>query len=267
MRDLRLLPIVMVAAGGLLFLKAVGLLSGDMAVSGQRPVHAQQQPAIPGPERSDDLLTTGSVPAPAQPAGAQPAGAQPAAAQPAQQRPATPVRQAGAPTPLPNQPQPATVSPSERAILERLQERRQDLERRQRDLDMREDLLRATERRLEQRATELRELEARITAIEQRRDEAEQTRFRGVVSMYESMRPKDAARIFDSLDMPVLIEVARAMRPPKLADVIAQMQPDPAKRLTIELARRPGQAPAANPAQPRQMSPDQLPKIEGRPTR
>ncbi|WP_439576100.1 MotE family protein [Phreatobacter sp.] len=253
MRDLRLLPIVMVAAGGLLFLKAIGLISGDMLPAGPRTVHAQQA-MIPGPERPDELLTTGAVPAAAQP---------PAAAQ----RPPATGRQASAPTPLGNQPPAAAVSPAERAILERLQERRQDLERRQRELDMRENLLRATERRLEQRATELRELETRITAIEQRRDEAEQARFRGVVSMYESMRPRDAARIFDTLDMPVLTEVARAMRPAKLADVIAQMQAEPAKRLTIELARRPGQQVAAGAQSPRSVSPDQLPKIEGRPTR
>ncbi len=160
--------------------------------------------------------------------------------------------------------QPPQISSAERAILERLQERRQELDTRQRELDMRENLLRATERRMEQRVNELRELESRITGLEQRRDEAEQARFRGVVSMYESMRPKDAARIFDSLDMSTLIEVARAMRPPKLADVIAQMQPDPAKRLTVELARRPQQQAAAD---PRAVSPDTLPKIEGRPTR
>jgi flagellar motility protein MotE (MotC chaperone) len=250
MRELRLIPIVTVAAGGLLFLKAVGLLSGDLAQPGPRRVLAQDT-TIPGIESSADAaLVTGATPA-----------AAPAATPPAQQRQAA---APAAPTPLPGTPQAPAISASERAILERLQERRQELDTRQRELDMRESLLRATERRLEQRANELRELEGRITSLEQRRDEAEQTRFRGVVSMYESMRPKDAARIFDSLDMSVLLEVARAMRPPKLADIIAQMQPDPAKRLTTELARRPSQTAAAD---PRQVSPDTLPKIEGRPTR
>lgn len=238
MRDLRLLPIVTFAAGGLLFLKAVGLLSGDMA--GPRTVRAQDT-SIPGIEsQADANLVTGATPAAAPPAAAPP---------PPQAAPAN---------------QPPAISSSERAILERLQERRQELDTRQRELEMRENLLRATERRMEQRINELRELESRITGQEQRRDEAEQARFRGVVSMYESMRPKDAARIFDSLDMSVLIEVARAMRPPKLADVIAQMQPEPAKRLTTELARRPQQQAAVD---PRSVSPDTLPKIEGRPTR
>jgi flagellar motility protein MotE (MotC chaperone) len=248
MRDLRLLPIVTVAAGGLLFLKAVGLLSGDLAQTGPRPVMAQDH-SIPGIEAPADAgLVTGSTPAAAQPAAA-PAGQRQAAA------PASP-------TPLTGQP--PAISASERAILERLQDRRQELDTRQRELEMRESLLRATERRLEQRANELRELEGRIVGLEQRRDEAEQARFRGVVSMYEAMRPKDAARIFDTLDLPVLLEVARAMRPPKLADVLAQMQPDPAKRLTTELARRPNQ-PASSEQRP--LSPDALPKIEGRPTR
>jgi flagellar motility protein MotE (MotC chaperone) len=247
MRELRLIPIVTVAAGGLLFLKAVGLLSGDLAQPGPRRVLAQDN-TIPGIESpADAALVTGATPAAAPPAQPRPAAATPAA-----------------PTPLPGTPQPPTISASERAILERLQERRQELDTRQRELDMRESLLRATERRLEQRANELRELEGRIASLEQRRDEAEQTRFRGVVSMYESMRPKDAARIFDSLDMSVLLEVARAMRPPKLADILAQMQPDPAKRLTTELARRPNQTASAD---PRQVAPDTLPKIEGRPTR
>lgn len=256
MREIRLLPIVTMAAGGLLFLKAVGLLSGDMlGRTGPSPARAQETMVsdgardplgIPGLDRSDAALTTGSTPAPPPAAPAQP----PPTATPT-------VRNALTGQPIPMQ-QP-NASAAERAILERLQERRQELDGRQRELDMREDLLRATERRLEQRATELRELEQRIAGLEQRRDEAEVARFRGVVSMYESMRPKDAARIFDSLEMSTLIEVARAMRPPKLADIIAQMSPDPAKRLTTELARRPGQ--------PGPSAAVELPKIEGRPTR
>ncbi len=252
MRDLRLLPIVTLAAGGLLFLKAVGILSGD--APGPRQVRAQDN-TIPGIESPADAnITTGATPAAAPATPAPPAT--PAAA-PAGARP-------GQPTPMPAQNQPPAISASERAILERLQERRQELDTRHRELEMRENLLRATERRLEQRANELRELEGRIAGLEQRRDEAEQARFRGVVSMYESMRPKDAARIFDTLDMSVLIEVARAMRPPKLADVIAQMQPEQAKRLTTELARRPSQTASVD---PRSVSPDTLPKIEGRPSR
>lgn len=235
----RLLPIAIAATGALLFLKTVGLMTGSMPGTGARPAMAQE--ALP-----DDIgpLITGSTAARAQPV----------------ENPT--VERAGqGPAPAAT----ASVSPSERAILERLQERRQELDARSREIEMRENLLRAAERRLEQRAAELRELEGRITALETRRDEAETNRFRGVVSMYETMRARDAARIFDTLDLAVLIEVARAMRPAKLADVMAQMQAEPARRLTMELAKRPGQAAAS--VDPRQAPLNELPKIEGRPVR
>lgn len=249
-RDPRLLPIVIASAGALLFLKAVGLVSGDLDRPATRPAAAQgaQAPSLVPPAFSevgevDPIITGATTPRPQTQAQASPP-------------PTSPTVTGVAP------PSSATA---ERAILERLQDRRQELDTRARELDMRENLLRAAERRLEQRAQELRDLEGRIVALEQRRDEQEQQRFRGVVSMYETMRARDAARIFDSLDMTVLIEVARAMRPAKLADVMAQMQADPAKRLTVELARRPGQTPGTS--EPRQTPVSELPKIEGRPSR
>jgi flagellar motility protein MotE (MotC chaperone) len=84
-------------------------------------------------------------------------------------------------------------------------------------------------------------------------------RFKSIVSMYENMKPKDAARIFDRLDMRILIDVSTEMNPRKMSEIMAQMSPDAAERLTVELANR------AN-AQPKTQSPDQLPKIEGKPT-
>ena len=77
--------------------------------------------------------------------------------------------------------------------------------------------------------------------------------------MYENMKPKDAARIFDRLDMKILVEVSTQMNPRKMSEVLAQMSPDAAQRLTVELANRAsGQ---------KSQSPDQLPKIEGKPSR
>ena len=46
---------------------------------------------------------------------------------------------------------PQTVSPSERAILERLQTRRQELEQRAREIEIRESLLKAAEKRIDGR--------------------------------------------------------------------------------------------------------------------
>lgn len=153
---------------------------------------------------------------------------------------------------------PKPVSPSERAVLERLQERRRELEQRERELDLRENLIKAAEKRLEARLAELKEMEARLSAAAQRKDDAEAARLKSLVAMYENMKPRDAAKIFDRLDRRVLVEVATQINPRRMADILAQMSPESAERLTVELATRgkDGEAGAVN----------ELPKIEGRPT-
>ena len=90
-------------------------------------------------------------------------------------------------------------SPAERALLERLQERRQEIEARARELEIRDGMLKAAEMRLEARLTELKEMEARVNAAMQAKDDQDNARFKGLVTMYENMKAKDAAKIFDRL--------------------------------------------------------------------
>jgi flagellar motility protein MotE (MotC chaperone) len=151
------------------------------------------------------------------------------------------------------------ASPGERAVLERLQTRRQELDTRNRELEMRENLLKAAEKRLEAKVSELRSTETRVNTAMGTRDKVEAERFKSIVSMYENMKPKDAARIFDRLDMKILVDVSTQINPRKMSEIMAQMSPDAAERLTVELANRAS-------AQPKTQSPDQLPKIEGKPT-
>ncbi len=149
------------------------------------------------------------------------------------------------------------VSPAERAILERLHERRQELDTRARELDMREGLLKEAEKKLDVRMNELKELEGRVSAGRKQKEEADSSRFKSLASMYENMKAKDAARIFDRLDIRILIDMTSQINPRRMSEILAQMSPDAAERLTVELASRAsGVEKAANPAN--------LPKIEGR---
>jgi len=146
------------------------------------------------------------------------------------------------------------LSPAERAILERLSERRNELEARAKDLDMRESLLKAAEKQLETRINELRDLESRANSAQQSKAENEAQNLKNLVTMYDNMKAKDAAKIFDRLDMRVLIEVASLINPRRMSDIMAQMTPEAAERLTIELAARAKEKGSAT----------ELPKIEGR---
>jgi flagellar motility protein MotE (MotC chaperone) len=152
----------------------------------------------------------------------------------------------------------APVSASERAILERLQARRQELDARAREIDIRESLLKATEQRIQARTEELKAVEARLQTAAEQKTEADANRFKSLVIMYEGMKPKDAAKVFDRLEMGVLIEIASQIAPRKMSDILGLMSAESAERLTVELARRAGADKSAS------ASMADLPKIEGK---
>jgi flagellar motility protein MotE (MotC chaperone) len=87
----------------------------------------------------------------------------------------------------------------------------------------------------------------------------EAARFKGLVTMYENMKAKDAAKIFDRLDLKILVDMATQINPRRMSDILAQMAPQAAERLTVELANRASLAEKAGAA-------PELPKIEGRPS-
>ena len=130
------------------------------------------------------------------------------------------------------------ASAGERAVLERLQERRQEIDSRSRDLDMRENLLKAAEQRMDAKLGELKSMETRVDTAEVKRQQTDSERFKTIVAMYDNMKSKDAARIFDNLEMDVLLQVVTKMSERKSAPIIAAMEAEKARNLTILLAEQ-----------------------------
>ena len=125
---------------------------------------------------------------------------------------------------------------AETALLERLSGRRGELDAYAEELAMRQSLVDAAEKRLEERQGTLQALETQIATLVDQRKEMETGQFAGIVAMYESMKPKDAANIFNSLDMEVLLRVAKTMSPRKMAPILAAMDPARAQDLTVRMA-------------------------------
>ena len=275
LRGIRLLPIVLFATASLLALKTIGLLTSGGYVLGTLHRAQAQDAAIAMPHRTDGegtAVSSGPVTPTASPkrswaqevlgypditgsVAAKPASAD-AAKKPAEQPPPSPADAKASPKPALVDSERANVPAGERAVLERLQERRQELEARARELEIREGLLKAAEKRIEVRLGELKEQETQLNAVIEKKDEAETARFKGLVTMYESMKAKEAARIFDRLDIKILLDVSTQINPRKMSDILAQMSPEAAERLTVELASR---------ASGKPQSTADLPKIEGRP--
>jgi flagellar motility protein MotE (MotC chaperone) len=246
LRDIRVIPVVLVAVAGLAVLKIAGLVIDGGYVFDYQPQSARQSWAqetfnFPGGSKPDPADITGSVEKPREEA------AKPAVTAPE-------VAKTDGTVIYPEQGQ--SVSPSERAVLERLQARRQEIEARAREIDIRESLLKAAEKRVESRVEELKAVEARISAATEQKTETDAARFKGIITMYESMKPKDAAKVFDQLDMPVLYEIASQIAPRKMSDILGLMSTEVAGRLTVELARRAGSDKSA--------SASDLPKIDGK---
>ena len=249
-RDIRVIPVVLVAIFGLVVLKVAGLVIDGGYVFDYQPSQsskrswAQDNLGFPGAARGDPADITGSV---------KKEEKKEEAPKPAV--PATDAPKADGVVVFPEQ-NPQTVSPSERAILERLQARRQELEQRAREVEIRESLLKSAEKRIEGRVEEMKATEARISTATGQKAEQDAARFKGIITMYENMKPKDAAKVFDRLEMTVLYEIASQIAPRKMSDILGLMQPEAAERLTVELARRAGSDKSVSTAE--------LPKIEGK---
>jgi flagellar motility protein MotE (MotC chaperone) len=289
-REFRLMPVVLIAIGCLFLLKTAGLildggytlgerLGSDALVVTRVPVTRDRElrsPTVPlevasaqprGAKRSwmqemfnypggGDITGSISTTKPAEKEAMEKADAAKASSALVAKDPSAAELKAaqGKVVPMGQQ---VSTSPAERALLERLQERREQLDARARELDLREAMVNAAEKKLEKQgggasAT----ADAKPGTIAERKNDPEAARFKAVVTMYETMKPKDAAKIFDRLEIRVLIEMASQIKPQQMAAILAQMSPEAAERLTVELASRSGN---------RSANPSNLPKIEGRP--
>ncbi len=132
---------------------------------------------------------------------------------------------------------PPPVSESERALLQELRQRRQDLDSRADGVAARESVLAATEQKLTTRVNELQALQKKLETMDAAQKQKEDAGWQGLVKLYETMKPKDAATIFNDLSMPVLLQLLDRMKDTKAAAVMAAMTPDKARDVTAELAQ------------------------------
>jgi flagellar motility protein MotE (MotC chaperone) len=133
---------------------------------------------------------------------------------------------------------PFSLGKSQIELLQDLAKRREELEQREETLILREGLLAAAEHRIEGKIEELKSVKGEIEALITVYDEQEEKEIGELVSIYEKMKPKDAARIFDRLDMDVLLDVLQRMKASKTAPVLAAMDANRAQEITVRIAER-----------------------------
>ena len=132
---------------------------------------------------------------------------------------------------------PTLLTPAEIDLLQQLAERRQVLESREQEFELRTGLLAAAESRIDKKVEELKVLRETISGLIKTFDAQQDAKLLSLVKIYENMKPKEAARIFEALEMDTLLEVAERMKERKLAPIMAKMHPEKARDMTVELSR------------------------------
>jgi len=132
---------------------------------------------------------------------------------------------------------PTFYTQAEVDLLQKLAERREEIEAQARELDVRENLLKAAEGRIEKKVQSLKALQRTIEDQMIKYDEQQEKKLVNLVKIYENMKPRDAGRIFEELEMNVLLEVAEKMNKRRLAPILAKMDPKKARDVTEELFR------------------------------
>ncbi|MEE8505889.1 MAG: hypothetical protein V3S40_06690 [Kiloniellales bacterium] len=218
---LRLLPVLIVTATVALTARVGELWHGFGAI-------AQAQTTAPAevPESSRAAATPSAQQAPAPAA----ASEQPASAG------SDPGAQLARTRDVP--PDPLSMTDQEIELLQALADRRRELQLRSQQIDQREVLLKAAERRIDEKVVGLKALHKSIQDLLLEQDEQTENQYKSLVKIYETMKPKDAARIFEELEMAVLLPVVERMKERKTAPILAKMNPIKAKALTVELAKR-----------------------------
>ncbi|WP_313012849.1 hypothetical protein [Brevundimonas sp.] len=195
----RLLPLIAIAIGGVVAVRAVGVAPG--LFDGAKAWAEEAAPAVAG------------APKPALPGTC-------AALSPEQL-----AQQAG-------------ISPAELKIIQSLSQRRAALDARDQDFATTLPLMVAAEQKLDAKIQAMTALKAEMRQMLGQVDEREKAEIDRLVQVYSAMRPKEAAPVMATLEDRVRLPVAAAMRPRTLAAIMAQMTAPQARELTEKLAAR-----------------------------
>jgi flagellar motility protein MotE (MotC chaperone) len=127
-------------------------------------------------------------------------------------------------------------SADEIKLLQNLAERRKEIEKKIDDFQIREKLLQATQLQVDNKLVDLKNLKIEVESLLAQYNEKENQKLQSLVKIYESMKPQDAANIFNALDMNVLLQVISNMKEAKVAPILSKMDPARAREVSIEFA-------------------------------
>lgn len=141
------------------------------------------------------------------------------------------------PVPVNNTPG-SNFTQSEIAILQELAERREALDIRSQEIDKKAIQLKVAEDEIDKKLKQLKKYENRLQKLINQYNDKEKAQLDSLVKMYSTMKPKDAARIFNTFELDILVAILKEMKPSTSSAILSQMNALKAKAVTTELLSR-----------------------------
>lgn len=137
------------------------------------------------------------------------------------------------------------ITDAELDVLETLVDRKNQINENIQKLEEKEKELNFVEKRVDEKVSELQRIEKNIRELIEQKETVEKTRennenekIQSLVKIYESMKPADAARIFEELELEILLDVIAHMKEKKVANILAKMDPLKARFVTEQLVEK-----------------------------
>ena len=122
--------------------------------------------------------------------------------------------------------------------LNALQQKETEIRKREDQLNEKEDRLNKLEREVEQKVKDLLVIQKQILALQNEKQEAVNTRVRGLAKIYGTMKPKEAAKLMENLDDKLVMGIIGTMTPDQAAAVLALMEVKKAAKISEALSSR-----------------------------
>lgn len=125
---------------------------------------------------------------------------------------------------------------SEKQLLQQLRKRRKQIESDKNELPAEKMALESIKQHIDNRLDVLENLQNKLKPQFNNNNQNDGKKILKLVKVYESMKPKEAAKIFNDLQIGVLVEMTLSMKESRLAAILSEMKPEKARELTSILA-------------------------------
>ncbi|WP_413612654.1 magnesium transporter MgtE N-terminal domain-containing protein [Bdellovibrio sp. HCB-110] len=129
--------------------------------------------------------------------------------------------------------------------LQKLNERKKELDAREEELNRMETELQVQKVDLEKRLKELEEMRTKISSMLEDRVKADDQKVDTLVQMYSNMKPPQAAKVFETMDEDLAVEILGRMKKKNAADIMNLLKPEKAQVLSEMFAGYKRRSPAS----------------------